>query len=116
VLQCAVCCSVVPVKRRFFFGDLYCSLGALKHVAVCCSVLQCVAECFGVLQSDTQCDYRGEEKNFWQIVSFHGCVAVCCSVMQCVAVCCSALQCVALYCSMLQCCAVLCSVVQCCAV
>ena len=36
-----------------------------KRVAVCCSVLQCVAVC---------------------------CVAVCCSVLQCVAMCCSVLQ------------------------
>jgi len=38
-----------------------------SELAVCCSVLQCVAVCCGVLQ----------------------CVAVCCSVLQCVAVCCS---------------------------
>ena len=50
-------------------------------VAVCCSVLQCVAVCVA-------------------------CVAVCCSVLQCVAVCCCVLQCGAAYCSVLQCCAV----------
>jgi len=38
-------------------------------VAVCCSVLQCIAECCRVLQS----------------------VAECCRVLQCVAVCCSVL-------------------------
>jgi len=51
--------------------------GVLQCVAVCCSVLQCVAlsVCCSVLQ----------------------CLAVCCivSVLQCVAVCCSVLQCVA---------------------
>jgi len=50
----------------------------LQCVAVCCSVLQCVAK------------YRAD---------FGGCVlqcvAVCCSVLQCVAVCCSVSQCVA---------------------
>ena len=83
-------------------------------VAVCCSVLQCVAVCCSVLQCAA-------------------CVAVCCSVLQCVAVCCSVLlmdvfvrSCkslaeeeeaipsgVAALCSVLQRCAVCCSVVQC---
>jgi len=49
--------------------------------AVCCSVLQCVAVRFDVLQSQV----RG-----------HTCE---CSVLQCVAVCCSALQCVSMCCS-----------------
>ena len=61
------------------------------ELAVCCSVLQCVAVCCSVLQ----------------------CVAVCSSVMQCVAVCCSVMQCVAVCCSELQCDAVWCRVVQC---
>ena len=67
-------------------------------VAVCCSVLQCVAVWNSILQ----------------------CVAVCCSVLQCVAACCSVsqcvgsvLQCVAVCCSVLQCVAVCCSVLQC---
>ena len=42
-------------------------------MAVCGSVLQCVAVCCSVLQ----------------------CVAVCCNVLQCVAACCSVLQCAA---------------------
>ena len=45
-------------------------LSALHRVAVCCSVLQCVAaRCCSVLQ----------------------CIVVCCSVLQCAAVCCSLL-------------------------
>ena len=63
----------------------------LQCVAVCCSVLQCVAV---LLQ----------------------CVAVCYSVLQCVAVRCSVLQCVAVCYSVLQCVAVCCSVLQCVAV
>jgi len=47
----------------------------LQCVAVCCSVLQCVA--FGCVNE--LCLDR----------------LVCCSVLQCVAVCCSVLQCVA---------------------
>jgi len=80
----------------------------LQCVAVCCSVLQCVAAplvkalttvhvfarlpvvCCGVLQR----------------------VAVCCSVLQCVAVCYSVLQCVAVCCSVLQCVAACCSVLR----
>ena len=62
-----------------------------KVVAVCCSVLQCVAPRCSVLQ----------------------CVAVCCSVLQCVAVCCTALHCVAVCCSALHCVAVCCSVLHC---
>ena len=44
-------------------------------------MLQCVAECCGVLLCA------------WQIVArVKQCVAVCCRVLQCVAVCCSVLQ------------------------
>jgi len=42
-------------------------------VAVCCSVLQCVAVCEHTMTHDD---------------SMSQCVAVCCSVLQCVAVCC----------------------------
>jgi len=63
----------------------------LQCVAVCCSVLQCVAvyqerSCTLVLQA--------------RIIAIY--VAVCCSVLQCVAVCCSVLQCVAVCSSVLQ--------------
>jgi len=63
----------------------------LQCVAVCCSVLQCVA---------------------MQYVVWDGCLAgketltTCCSMLQCVAVCCSVydvLQCVAVRGSVLQC-------------
>ena len=58
----------------------------LKHVAVCCSVLQCVAVSHVAA-------IRHGSKACLQ------CVAVCCSVMQCVAVCCSVLQYFFVYCS-----------------
>ena len=60
----------------------------LRHVAACCSVLQCVAVCCSMLQL----------------------VAVCYSASQCAAVCCSVSQCIAVRCSVLQCVAVCCSV------
>jgi len=54
----------------------------LQCVAVCCSVLQCVAAC---MPRDLPANSPG--------VSVHDsvlqCVTVCCSVLQCVAVCCS---------------------------
>ena len=61
-LQCvAACCSVLgSMSPRF-------GIERMNDLAVCCSVLQCVAVCCSVLQ----------------------CVAVCCSVLQCAAVCCS---------------------------
>ena len=51
-----------------------------RSVAVCCSVLQCVAE--------TDSDALRSEFLDRVLQS----VAVCCSVLQCVAVCCSVLQ------------------------
>ena len=90
----------------------HCSV--LQSVAMCCSVLQCVAVWTCI---------RGTQ--------YLSCVAVCCSVLQCVAACCNVLQCVAVYrsvsqcvdmylgdpvsfvcCSVSQCVAVCCSVLQ----
>jgi len=67
-------------------------------VAVCCSVLQCVAVC-----SESHASQE-------QVIS--KCNSVCCSVLQYVAVCCSVLQCVAVCCSALQCVASCCSVLS----
>jgi len=77
----------------------------LQSVAVRCSVIQmCVAVCCSVLQCVAMCP----------------CVAVCCSVLQSVVECCSVLQCVAVCCSVLQsvveCCRVLQRVAVCCSV
>jgi len=55
----------------------------MQCVAVCCSVLQCVAvHCNNIQHTDN----RGPR----------------CSVLQCVAVCCSVLQCVAVHCNNIQ--------------
>ena len=52
----------------------------MQCVAVCCSVLQCVAVAsVDVFDCEVQC-------------SVSQCAAVCCSVLQCVAVCFSVLQ------------------------
>ena len=60
-------------------------LACVRCVAVCCSVLQCVAVT--------------EESRAFRLRL--ACAAVCCGVLQCVAVCCSVLQCVAVCCSVL---------------
>ena len=93
-----------------------------SSVAVCCSVLQCVAVCGSVLQSEhldllqcsranrvkwqgtcktlqhtaTHCNTLQQHIRSTSIQSDKPCeVAQCCSVLQCIAVCCSVLQCVA---------------------
>jgi len=68
------------------------------ELAVCCSVLQCVAVCCSV-QCLTMTTHVTEL--FGGQMSSE--LDVCCSVLQCVAVRCSALQCVAVFCSVLQC-------------
>jgi len=69
----------------------------LQCVAVCCSVLQCVATSEFIETRDA-CVLAME-----YVAGVLQCVAVCCSVLQCVVVCCSALQCGAVCCSALQC-------------
>jgi len=93
--------------------------GVLCDVAVCCSVLQCVAACC-VAVCRARCSPGPTAENYntkWQVV--------CCCVLQCVAVCCNMLQRVAVCCSMLQRVAVfrarcflgtLCGVAVCCSV
>ena len=82
----------------------------LQRVAVCSSVLQCVAECVAVYCSVYQESFASLTSVCCSVLQ---CVVVCCSVLQCVAVCCSVLQCVAVCCSMLQYVAVCCSMLQC---
>jgi len=67
----------------------------LQFVAVCCSVLQCVAvscRACGAFSQKTGLFCQG--------------AGLCCSVLQCVAVCCSVLQYVAVCCRECQCVAV----------
>ena len=90
----AVCCSVLQCVAVWTRAVYSSQDLALQNVAVCRSVLQCVAVPCSVLQ----------------------CVAECCRVLQSVAECCRVLQCVAVCCSVLQCVAVCCSVLQCVAV
>ena len=100
-------------------------------------MLQCVAVCCSVLQTEVAHDVDASDQqvesttrcNMWCSVLQY--VAVCCSVLQCVAVCCSVLQCAisrlrnnlaraaeffACVVSVLQCVAVSCRVLQCVAV
>ena len=83
----------------------------LQCVAVCYSVLQCVA-----VDACLQLAQVLHLLPLLQCAAAATPVAVSCSVLQCAAVCCSVLQCVASYCSVLQCVAVCDSVLQCVAV
>jgi len=58
--------------------------GVLQCVAVCCSVLQCVAIWW-------EASNREKSDHCLQ------CVAVCCNMLQCVAMCCNELQCALLF-------------------
>jgi len=72
---------------------------AVRSSVLCCSVLQCVAEC---------CIHIFSRVPFCDVSTFVlQCVAVSCSELQCAAVCCSVLQC-----DMLQCCSVLFTSIQ----
>jgi len=113
----------------------------LQCVAVCCSVLQCVAEIHRSIhwrqhvystQDGVKLDkymyiyiYTYEHiyiHNYMYTLHAKCCrvllsVAVCCSMLQCVAMCCSYMynlhtECGAVCCSVLQCVAVCCSVLQ----
>ena len=136
VLQCvAVSCSVVAghnedertsneAEIRYIYVAVCCSV--LQCVAVCCSVLQCVAVCWSVLQYVAVCCsaccsvvQRGIQHDIGSVLQ---CIAVCCSaccsvvqrgiqhnigsVLQCVAVSYNVSQCVAVCCSVRQCVAV----------
>jgi len=80
VLQCvAVCCSVLQCVAVLFEANATHRNSMVQRVAVCYSVLQCVAVCFSVFQCVAPC-LRLE------------CVGVCWSVLQCFTVCCSVLQ------------------------
>ena len=57
----------------------------MQCVAVCCSVLQCVAASLVV-----------EFMTIWRMLRIRVGSYLCCSVLHCVAVCCSVLQCCAL--------------------
>ena len=97
MLQCvAVCCSV-----------LQCVADALKCVAVRCSVLSVRCRVHYIATCNITNIFFFYEDIFSNRCQLHShgtkqcvaldrrCVAVCCSVLQCVAVCCSVLQCVA---------------------
>jgi len=84
LLQCvAVCCSVLQCVAVWFEVDLMC----------CSSVLQCVAVCCSVVcgRSNSSPSFLNQS-DLCIVKSVLQCVAVCCSVLQCVAVCYSVLH------------------------
>jgi len=153
VLQCvAVCCSVLDVCVCVQRGngkdhrvclclccaDMYVS----QYVAVCCSMLQCVAVCCVHVLGLKRVEERLSSLSVLMLRRCE-CVAVCCSMLQYVAVCCMYVYgfkedmgkiiesvcagvvqmcvcciyvlhlCVAVRCGVLQCVAVCCSVLHC---
>jgi len=68
----------------------------LQCVAVCCSVLRCVAAEYE--------DTASSSAAFMAHISVLQCVAVCCRVLLCIAVCCSVLQSVAAEYEVIICC------------
>jgi len=116
-----VSCSVLQCRRAPSFTRQIANLESshvrrvcvLQCVAVCCSVLQCVAVSVGTLITPQNASHQTSHVRcvcvcdvLWCVLQ---CIAVCCRV-QGVTVCCSVLQCVAVCCSVLQCVAVCCSV------
>ena len=112
MLQCVVvCCNCADNHVTQHHG-----LHTLVCVAVCCSVLQCVAIVkINMLLNTMVCRH----------IDVLQCAAACCSVLLCDAIvqinmlpnpmvcrCIYVLQCVAVCCSVLQCVAVCCSVLQ----
>ena len=97
-LKLQVCCGVLQCVAVCFSGRAV-SCSVLECVAVCCSVLQCVAVYIAHCSVLLGCSRQ--ENSYLQRVVVCQCVAV-----QYVAVRCSVLQCAAVYCSVyctLQC-------------
>ena len=99
--------------HRYFMVNMseYCTViqcavlrhNVMQYVAVCCSVLQCVAVSFGVDVLSTFICIRRSRTNLSPLeLHMFVCTFVSCSVLQCVAECCSVLQCVAVCCSVLS--------------
>ena len=97
------------------------SKSSVNSVAVCCSVLQCVAVWCSVEACCNDTPVQQVCECAAVCYSVLQCVTVCCSVMQCWGVwqwhlrsaCVRVLQCVTVHCSVRQCIAVCCSVAVC---
>ena len=92
--------SVLVPHVRMSLLTCMCKCRVAVGVAVCCSVLQCVAVC---CSASTNVHARMSLPHAMMSHLMHMrkcrvavCVAVCCSVLRCIAVCCSVLQCVAI--------------------
>ena len=95
MLQCvAVCCSVLHCVAVQRVCPVYESIcGSYARSLVCCSMLQCVVVCFSVLQCVAV--QRVCPILFVTRLLDLWCLEVCCSMSKFVTVCCSVLQCVA---------------------
>ena len=102
-LHVAVCCSVLQcVQARKFCQKTVRYEMFWRCFAVCCSVLQSVAVCVGAKMLSKH--DVSLQLSWMCVAAIQGvCFAVCFSVFQCVTVCCSVLQCVAQYCSVHMC-------------
>ena len=88
----------------------------LRCIQACCSALQQVAVCYSVLQCVAVLLQRQHMWNVCVLLLLLLFKISCCSVLQCVAACGSVLQCFSVCFSVWQCVAVSCSVLQCVAV
>ena len=77
-------------------------IGCPFRIAVCCTVLHCLAQCCTVLHCVALC---------CTMLHCVG-VALCCTVLHCVALCCTLLHSVALCCTLLHCVALCCTVLN----
>ena len=93
IIQMLQCVAVFMQRLAMCFSVVQCVLqtNAYEHhsdVALCCSVLQCVAVCCSAMQCVLQMDIVCRSV----MTTPHACVAACCSVLQRVAACCSVLE------------------------
>ena len=109
-MQCDAVCIIygmIQPPDHFESISAFKAADVLQCVAVCCSVLVCVALCFVEVQCGAACCSVVQYVSYTACSSHHMILSpslpltlqVCCSVLQCVAVCCSVLQCVAVCCS-----------------
>jgi len=103
VLQCvAVCCSVLQCVAEHTPSTNYWAQPLYVCRSVCCSVLQCVAVCCRTHSIDKLLSAALLCVSQYVLQCVAVCCSVCYNVLQCAAGCCRVLQCVAVYCILLQ--------------
>jgi len=94
--------SLLSTSRWMMMSNKSCRRhGSTSRWVMSNIVLQCVAVCCSVLQSNKSCHLYEVDISHRHTMTGRF-AAACCSVLQC-AVCCSVLQCVAVCCTVLQC-------------